>query len=113
MSRHKVAFASQEWERPAPGVRTKVHRGPGVQLRLVEFSAGFVEADWCVRGHVGYVLNGRMEVDFDGTLEVFEAGDGLFIPAGEAHKHKARILTDTVVLILVESVAEPGTGDGR
>ena len=81
-----------------------------MQVRLVEFSAGFVEADWCVRGHVGYVLDGRMEVDFDGAVEVFGAGDGLFIPAGQAHRHKARILTDTVSLVLVERVAEPEPG---
>ena len=110
MSTHRIAFASQEWEAPAPGVRMKAHRGPGVQLRLVEFSTGFVEADWCTRGHVGYVLDGRMEVDFDGTLEVFQAGDGLVIPASDAHRHKAKILTDTVSLFLVERVAEPVTG---
>ncbi len=106
MSTRKIDFLSQPWETPAPNVRMKVHKGLETQLRMVEFTSGFVEADWCLRGHTGYVLHGRMEVDFDGTVETFEAGDGLLIPSGEEHKHKARILTETVTLILVEAIAE-------
>ena len=45
-----------------------------------------------------------MEVNFDGKLVIFNSGDGLFIPAGEEHKHIARVLTDVVKLILVEDI---------
>ena len=43
-----------------------------------------------------------MEIDFSGTIVEFEAGDGIFIPPGEEHKHKARALTDIAQLILIE-----------
>ncbi|MHC4707131.1 MAG: hypothetical protein ACYS8I_08610, partial [Planctomycetota bacterium] len=43
----------------------------GRKLRLVEFSKEFVEPDWCSRGHIGYVLEGQMEVNFDGKVIVF------------------------------------------
>ena len=100
---YKVDFQSAQWHSPADGVRFKVHKHDGKQLRLAEFTSDFVERDWCTRGHIGYILEGRMEIDFDGKAEVFSAGDGLFIPAGEEHKHKARVLTDVVKVILVES----------
>ena len=34
----------------------------------------------------------------------FKAGDGVFIPAGEKHKHKAKAVTEVVRLVLVEEV---------
>ena len=101
MEQYKVDFESMGWEVPEVGVRFKVYQREGRQLRLVEFAKGF-ELDWCSEGHVGYVLEGELEIDFDGKKEVFRAGDGMFIPAGEGHKHKGRAVTDTVKLVLVE-----------
>ena len=104
MAEHKVDFDALAWIDAAPGARYKVSKQGDTQLRLVEFSKEFVEPDWCIRGHIGYVLDGRMSIDFGGAVEAFAAGDGLFIPAGEEHKHKATVLTETVTLVLVESV---------
>ena len=95
-------FESMEWEAPAEGVRFKAYEQDGRKLRLIEFGREFVEPDWCMKGHIGYILEGQMEIDFDGDKEVFGPGDGVFIPAGEEHKHKGRALTDTVKVILVE-----------
>ncbi len=99
---HRVDFESLPWESPAPGVRFKKHQDNGRQLRLVEFTKEFVEPDWCVKGHTGYVLEGVITVDFHGKDMVFVAGDGLFIPPGNEHGHKARPVTDAVTLVLVD-----------
>jgi hypothetical protein len=45
-----------------------------------------------------------MDVDFDGELVHFSAGDGLFIPAGAENRHVVKFLSDVVRLILVEEV---------
>ncbi len=45
-----------------------------------------------------------MEIDFNGKTVIFGPGNGLFIPAGEQHQHKARILTDVVKVILIEDL---------
>ena len=92
------------WETPAVGVRFKAYEQGGRKLRLAEFTKEFMEPDWCKKGHIGYILEGQMEIDFDGEVIVFGTGDGLFIPAGEKHKHKAKVLTDRVKMILVEDV---------
>ena len=101
---YKVDFKSTPWETPVVGVRFKIYKQGDKQLRLVEFTNEFVEPDWCTKGHIGYILEGQLEVNFDGRVVIFNPGDGLFIPAGEEHKHMAKVLTDVVKLILVEDV---------
>jgi quercetin dioxygenase-like cupin family protein len=102
MEQYKIDFESMSWEIPADGVRFKSYQQEGRKLRLVEFTKEFVEPDWCTKGHIGYVLEGKMEIDFDGRKSVFSPSDGIFIPAGEEHKHKGKVLTDVVKVILVE-----------
>jgi quercetin dioxygenase-like cupin family protein len=102
MEQYKIDFESMEWESPTEGVRFKAYEQDGRKLRLVEFTKDFVEPDWCTKGHAGLFLEGQMEIDFDGKKEVFGPGDGVFILAGKEHKHKGRILTDKVKVILVE-----------
>ena len=108
MRQHRVDFESLSWDSAVKGARFKVHGHEGKQLRLVEFTKEFAEPDWCGRGHIGYVIEGKADLDFNGKVETLRAGDGVFIPAGEQHKHKLKVLTDVVKFILVES-AEPTT----
>jgi ethanolamine utilization protein EutQ (cupin superfamily) len=104
MEQYRVDFDSKPWETPAEGVRFKSYQQDGGKLRLVEFTREFVETDRCTKGHIGYVLEGQMEIDFNGKKVVFSAGDGVFIPRGKNHKHKAKVLTDMVKIILVEDM---------
>ena len=105
MGQYRIDFESMEWEVPADGVKFKAYQQGGRKLRLVEFSKEFVEPDWCTKGHIGYILEGQMEIDFDGKIIVFGPGDGIFIPAGTEHKHIGRVLTDKVKVVLVEDGA--------
>ena len=52
MEPYKVDFKSTGWETPAVGVRFKVYKQDGKQLRLVEFTNEFIEPDWCAKGHI-------------------------------------------------------------
>ena len=99
-----IDFESLPWESPLPGARFKVYRQEGKQLRLLEFSAEFVEPDWCERAHAGFVLEGTLQVDFDSRMVVYPQGSGIFIPGGSAAAHKARSITPVVRLLLVEDV---------
>ena len=104
MEQYIVDFKSIPWEAQADGVKFKAYKQGRRWMRLVEFTKEFVEPDWCTKGHIGYVLEGQMEIDFDGKTVIFGPGNGLFIPEGEQHQHKARILTDVVKVILVEDL---------
>jgi quercetin dioxygenase-like cupin family protein len=104
MEQCKIDFTSIPWETPADGVRFKAYKQNGKQVRLVEFTDEFVETDWCTKGHIVYILEGKLEVDFNGNVIVFNTGDGLFIPAGEKYKHIGKSLTKVVKMIFVEDV---------
>jgi len=104
MTAYRIDWDSPPWERPAPGVRHKTYSEGSRRLRLVEFAREFVEADWCTRGHIGYVLEGELECDFHGVVVRYLAGDGVFIPAGEEHGHKVTVVSHVVRLVLVEDV---------
>jgi len=75
VERCRIDFESMEWEVPTEGARFKAYEQDGRKLRLVEFGKEFVEADWCIKEHIGYILEGRMEIDFDGKIIVFGPGD--------------------------------------
>ena len=99
-----INFDSLPWQTTLPGARFKAYREEGKQIRLLEFSSDFVEPDWCEKGHVGFVLEGTLEVNFTGRVVVYPQGSGIFIPAGAATAHKARSITPIVSLVLVEDV---------
>ena len=99
-----IDFDSLQWQSPLPGVSFKAYREGPKQVRLVEFSSEFVEPEWCEKGHVGYVLEGTLEVNFKGRVVVYPQGSGIFIPAGIATAHKGRSITPLVRVVLVEDV---------
>lgn len=104
MEQHRVLFDSLEWQNSIHGARFKVFRKGSKQLRLVEFTHEFVEPDWCEKGHIGYVIQGELEIDFHGNLVRYPEGSGIFIPSGVASGHKGRSITPTVMLFLVEEI---------
>ena len=84
------------------GVRQKVITDGNKKLRLVEFLPT-LPLHWCEKGHCGCILEGQLEVEFESGTHVFEPGDGVFIPDGHAHKHRARVLSPLVRMISVEN----------
>lgn len=102
MAEYKVDFNSIPWETAAAGFRFKAFKGGDCQLRMVEITREFVETDWCEKCHFGIVLEGELVIDFDGNLVSYEKGDGVYIPAGEHNKHRAKALTNVARLVFVE-----------
>ncbi len=102
MSEARINFLLVSWDEPDVGVRSKVIARDGKRLRLVEFTNAFVERDWCLKGHTGYVLDGELEILFADRIERFTAGDGIMIAGGQEGRHRAKVLGSSVRLILVE-----------
>jgi quercetin dioxygenase-like cupin family protein len=98
---HRVDFGRLEWQSPMTGVRHKILDQDGVRLRLVEY-AKEMPPHWCERGHHGYLLAGRMEIEYDSGREVYGPGEGITIPDGPEHRHRATILSDTALVFFVE-----------
>ncbi len=102
--RYRIAFPEMPEESPGPFVSAKAVPAGTHRLRLVQFRRGFEEADWCRAVHTGYVLEGRLRIVIPGQEVVVPSGDGLHIPPGEAHCHKATPLTERAVLVLFEPI---------
>ena len=101
-----VEFDKLAWDESTTGVRFKVFRYGTQQIRLIEFSEGFLEQDWCQKGHAGYVLDGEFSNDYSGKVERYKKGDVIFIPKGEQAKHKAILDKDEKVTLLLFEIIE-------
>ena len=100
-----INFKNIQWEAPAKGIRFKAYLRDNQKIRLVEFTEEFEEKNWCISGHIGYVLEGKISIDFNSKVVDFKAGDGIYIPEGEEHKHKGKIAkNEKALLILFERV---------
>lgn len=100
---YRIDFDSILWTSPIKGVRQKEQLFGDRKLRLVEYSEE-MEPHWCERGHTGCILHGRMEIEFKDGIRVFHPGDGVNIPSGPKHKHRARVLSGVVRAFFIEDV---------
>ncbi len=101
---HRVLFDTLGWQNGIQGARFKVFQNGTKQLRLLELTREFIEPEWCEKGHAGFVVQGELEIDFQGKSVRYPQGVGIFIPAGLASAHKARSITPSVLLFLVEEI---------
>ncbi|MFQ5695470.1 MAG: cupin domain-containing protein [Terriglobia bacterium] len=101
MADYKIDFAALPWHERV-GARSKTVVLGRRRLRLAEFTQAFEDPEWCAKAHIGYVLEGEVEIDFSGKVDSFKAGDGIFIPGGEGSKHRLKVVSPKALLILVE-----------
>jgi quercetin dioxygenase-like cupin family protein len=103
MLQYNVNFNEVNWEKPLEGVKCKIYKYGDKQLRLVVYSKD-MPLHWCEKGHYGYILDGEFEIEFQNEKVVYQIGDGVFIPEGKEHKHRANVLSEFVKVIFVENV---------
>ena len=104
--KYKIKFDELEWVTPGDDIRYKCYQHDGYQLRLIEFGKNMVHADWCVKGHFGYIVEGKLELIFSDHSIVYQPGDAMFIPDGKEHKHRPQVLTDKVIFFSVEKTEQ-------
>lgn len=100
---YNIKFKNLEWKSLLKGVRHKVFTQRDKQIRLVEYTKE-MPLHWCENGHYGMILDGKFEIEFENETIVYNKGDGVFIPSGNKHKHRARVLSDIVKVIFVEDI---------
>jgi quercetin dioxygenase-like cupin family protein len=45
-----------------------------------------------------------MEIEYPNEKIIYKKGDGVFIPDGAEHKHRGRVITESVKVIFIEDV---------
>ena len=99
-----------DWSRIAatviPGAsgapRARAQQVGDVQLRLVEYGAGYLADHWCGKGHVIHVVAGALAIEHeDGTASHrLEAGMSWCVADGEGPAHRVRSDTGATVFIV-------------
>ena len=100
MGDYSVDFGNISWESVYRGQRQKAYVKGNRRIRLVELNEEYAEEDCCKKEHLGYVIEGRITIIFNGKSVIFNEGDGIFIPKGEQNKHKGRIANGEKALII-------------
>lgn len=101
-----LRFSEIPWEFPHEGAKQKVFSNETNKIRLLHFDEKFREENWCLKGHIGYVIAGEMIINFNEKMIHYTKGDGLWINQGENNKHKVIVAKGkTVELILFETVS--------
>jgi hypothetical protein len=103
MLQYKVEFNKIEWEFPIDGVKCKKYSYENKQIRLIEYTKN-MPLHWCNKGHIGLILEGEIELEYPNEIIRYKKGDGVFIPDGEEHKHRGRVITDSAKIIFIENV---------
>jgi len=103
MLQYKIAFSKMDWESPMQGVKCKSYVNGDKQVRLIQYTKEMPQ-HWCDKGHFGYILEGEIEIEYSDVKHIYKSGDGVFIPDGEEHKHKGRVISDSATVIFVENV---------
>ena len=103
MIQYKIDFENLEWESPMEGVKCKSYVNGDKRVRLIRYTKAMPQ-HWCDKGHFGYVLAGEIEIEYPNEKYTYKGGDGVFIPDGEEHKHKGRVIGESATVIFVENV---------
>ena len=99
---HKVKFDQLEWNEVGDSMKFKRYQQGDAQVRLVTWGKAMKHEDWCIKGHYGYVIEGRAQITYSDHTETYEPGDVIFIPDGPDYQHRPKVLTDTFTFFSVE-----------
>src|ERR1700688_4569396 len=62
---------------------------PGLRLRIVEYSSGYLADHWCQTGHIVHCLEGEFESELE-TGEVFTLTAGMtYVVSDEQSSHRS------------------------
>jgi hypothetical protein len=100
--RGTIRFDQIPWEFLTEDSRQKRVVSHDRVLRLLELRRGFEESEWCRRSHAGYVVEGELQIQFDGSFTRLCAGDAIDLEGGEEGRHRASVVLGPVLLFLVE-----------
>ncbi|MEP6646923.1 MAG: DHCW motif cupin fold protein [Saprospiraceae bacterium] len=78
----------------------KVMEFPGLRVRIVEYSPGFMADHWCQKGHIVHCLAGSFESEME-SGEKFHLSAGMtYVVSDGMSSHKSNTKNGTTLLII-------------
>ena len=73
---------------------------PGLRIRIVEYSAGYISDHWCQKGHIVHCLEGSFESEME-EGEKFDISEGMsYVVSDEMSSHRSSTLNGVKLLII-------------
>ncbi|ULQ54909.1 DHCW motif cupin fold protein [Flavihumibacter rivuli] len=103
-----IPFQIIDWEK-IPG---EVHKGeegsatwrtlqyPGLRIRVVKFSKGYLADHWCQLGHVVYCLEGEFESELEGGEKHILTSGMSYVVSDGLSSHRSYSKNGATVLIM-------------
>jgi len=74
---------------------------PGLRVRIVEYSAGYIADHWCQKGHIVHCLEGELVSEME-KGDVFTLKKGMtYIVSDELSSHRS-VTQDKVKLLIID-----------
>jgi hypothetical protein len=71
------------------------------QLRLVDYSAGYVADHWCSKGHLVFVVTGAVTIEYqDGRKHALTAGMSYHVADYDGPPHRALSTTGATIFVV-------------
>ena len=98
----KLDFDSLDWADDQADIRSRATAALGSRWAIVEYGPHAARGEWCIDGHRGYVLAGRIEYEFDDGSErlAVDEGEGFFLTAGTGHRGRNPGATRTRLFLI-------------
>ncbi|HTZ80521.1 MAG TPA: DHCW motif cupin fold protein [Stellaceae bacterium] len=84
------------------GIATvRARRLDDVQIRLVDYSAGYLADHWCAKGHIIFVAEGALTIEHqDGSRYELAAGSSYHVADDDGSPHRVRCGGGATVFIV-------------
>ena len=109
MKLENIPLGTTDWSEVAPSVHdgktgtatARTRQFGDLQLRLVEYSVGYVGDHWCHKGHIVYVISGDLIIEHeDGVRYVVKPGVSYHVGDDQESPHRALSETGTTLFVL-------------
>lgn len=107
MSRYEIPFLTIDWS-GLPKVEQKGASGKslsrttelqGLQIRIIEYSKGYVADHWCEKGHIAYCLEGEFIIELKDDIDYKLTAGMIFVVSDEMSSH--RLVADSGARVLI------------
>jgi len=109
MDQGKIPFKTIDWESiektPHPGdpgeSTWRTVQFPGLRVRIIEYSAGYVADHWCQKGHIVHCLEGELVSELEnGEKHIMKKGMTYVVSDGES-SHRS-VTKEKVKLLIID-----------
>jgi len=108
MKKEKIQYQAIGWEK-IPKTEYKGETGtaywqtlqlPGLRIRIVEYSKGYLADHWCQKGHIVHCLEGEfVNEQQNGEKSILSEGM-TYVVSDEASSHRSRTVNGVKLLII-------------